>query len=50
MEEAQSVLEPEVLREEIKKEYAHVATNPEDEFHFHTEGVWQRYLNTPKNS
>ena len=36
MEEAQSVLEPEVLREEIKKEYAHVATNPEDEFHFHT--------------
>jgi len=30
------VLEPEALRKEIKKEYSHVATNPEAEFHFHT--------------
>lgn len=36
MEEKTFVLEPEVLRKEIKKEYSHVATNPEAEFHFHT--------------
>lgn len=36
MEENTFVLEPEALRKEIKKEYSHVATNPEAEFHFHT--------------
>ena len=36
MEEKTLVLEPEVLRKEIKKEYSNVATNPEAEFHFHT--------------
>ena len=36
IEEKPLVLEPEVLRREIKKEYSHVATNPEAEFHFHT--------------
>jgi len=36
MEEKTFVLEPETLRVEIKKEYSHVATNPEAEFHFHT--------------
>ena len=36
IEEKPLVLEPEVLRKEIKKEYSHVATNPEAEFHFHT--------------
>ncbi|MCH7819039.1 MAG: methyltransferase domain-containing protein [Candidatus Marinimicrobia bacterium] len=36
IEEKPLVLEPEVLRTEIKKEYSHVATNPEAEFHFHT--------------
>ena len=29
-------LKPETLREEIRKEYSVVATNPEKEFHFHT--------------
>lgn len=32
----QPVLTPETLRTEIKKEYAIVATNPEEDFHFHT--------------
>ena len=32
----QPVLTPETLRAEISKEYAVVATNPEEEFHFHT--------------
>ena len=36
IEEKPLVLEPEVLRTEIKNEYSHVATNPEAEFHFHT--------------
>ncbi len=29
-------LKPETLREEIQKEYSVVATNPEEDFHFHT--------------
>ena len=36
VEDREFVLEPETLRAEIKKEYSHVATNPEAEFHFHT--------------
>ena len=36
IEEKPLALEPEVLRTEIKKEYSHVATKPEAEFHFHT--------------
>ena len=36
IEDKEFVLEPETLRAEIKKEYSHVATNPEAEFHFHT--------------